>query len=46
VLVTNDDKSCNLVEYLGAELTELTNEQADYIGLDIHGPFKKGTYRY
>merc|ERR1711903_269254 len=31
---------------LGAQLTTLTNEQADYIGVKIEGPFKPDTYRY
>merc|ERR1712217_722438 len=31
---------------LGAELTKLTKEQADYIGVKGNGPFKGDTYRY
>merc|ERR1711977_308773 len=31
---------------LGAELTELTKEQADYIGVKVEGPYKPNTYRY
>merc|ERR1712084_129618 len=31
---------------LGAELTTLTQEQADYIGVKTTGPFKPDTYRY
>merc|ERR1712048_1480097 len=31
---------------LGAELTKLTKEQADYIGVSAEGPFKGDTYRY
>merc|ERR1719428_2156823 len=31
---------------LGAELTTLTKEQADYIGVNVEGPFKPDTYRY
>merc|ERR1711935_91026 len=31
---------------LGANLTVLTKEQADYIGVKIEGPFKPDTYRY
>merc|ERR1712149_128072 len=31
---------------LGAELTVLTKEQADYIGVSAEGPFKGDTYRY
>ena len=31
---------------LGADLTTLTKEQADYIGVKATGPFKPDTYRY
>ena len=31
---------------LGAKLTELTKEQADYIGVPVEGPFKPEPYRY
>ena len=31
---------------LGAELTRLTQEQADYIGVDVDGPYKPEHYRY
>ena len=31
---------------LGAELTELSKEQADYIGVKVAGPYKPETYRY
>merc|ERR1711877_83815 len=31
---------------LGAELTTPTQEQADYIGVKVTGPFKGDTYRY
>ena len=31
---------------LGAELTVMTQEQADYIGFPAKGPFKPETYRY
>merc|ERR1712057_98487 len=31
---------------LGADLTVLTKEQADYIGVGIMGPYKPDTYRY
>merc|ERR1712220_40422 len=31
---------------LGAELTTLTKEQADYIGVGVEGPMKGDTYRY
>lgn len=32
--------------HVGATLTTLTAEQAEYIGVDIDGPFKSDTYRY
>ncbi len=31
---------------LGAQLTELTKEQADYLGVDVAGPYKPEHYRY
>ncbi|HEX6201857.1 MAG TPA: adenosylhomocysteinase [Thermoanaerobaculia bacterium] len=31
---------------LGVELTELTPDQADYIGVPVDGPFKSDHYRY
>merc|ERR1719238_1274312 len=31
---------------LGAEMTILTQEQSDYIGVKVEGPFKPLTYRY
>jgi adenosylhomocysteinase len=31
---------------LGAMLTELTDKQAGYIGVDVSGPYKKDAYRY
>jgi adenosylhomocysteinase len=31
---------------IGAKLTVLTNEQADYIGVSQSGPFKPEHYRY
>jgi adenosylhomocysteinase len=34
------------LDKVGAKLTELTNEQADYISVDQKGPFKNDTYRY
>jgi adenosylhomocysteinase len=34
------------LDKLGAKLTELTQEQADYIGVPKDGPFKAEHYRY
>ncbi|WP_146363627.1 adenosylhomocysteinase [Arthrobacter yangruifuii] len=31
---------------LGVELTELTKSQADYLGVDVAGPYKPERYRY
>jgi adenosylhomocysteinase len=31
---------------IGAHLTTLTQEQADYIGVPVEGPYKPGHYRY
>merc|ERR1712213_198455 len=42
-----DEKVASLhLPALGAELTQLTKEQADYIGVKANGPFKGDTYRY
>merc|ERR1719230_1367060 len=42
-----DEKVARLhLPALGANLTKLTKEQADYIGVKIEGPFKPSTYRY
>ena len=34
------------LEAVGVELTELTKEQAEYIGVDVAGPYKPEHYRY
>ena len=42
-----DEKVARLhLAQLGARLTQLTPEQAAYIGVDSNGPFKPNTYRY
>merc|ERR1712146_857688 len=42
-----DEKVASLhLPALGANLTKLTQEQADYIGVKSTGPFKPDTYRY
>jgi len=42
-----DEKVAKLhLGQLGAVLTELTTEQADYIGVSKGGPYKPTTYRY
>jgi len=34
------------LEKIGANLTVLTDEQADYLGVDAGGPYKEDSYRY
>ncbi|ADW17114.1 adenosylhomocysteinase [Desulfobulbus propionicus DSM 2032] len=42
-----DEKVARLhLAKIGVKLTQLTQEQADYIGVDINGPFKPEHYRY
>lgn len=42
-----DEKVARLhLAQIGVELTELTQEQADYIGVSLTGPFKRDEYRY
>ncbi|MBZ0327602.1 MAG: adenosylhomocysteinase [Altibacter sp.] len=42
-----DEKVARLhLAKIGVELTELRKEQADYIGVDVNGPFKPEYYRY
>jgi adenosylhomocysteinase len=42
-----DEKVAKLhLEKIGVELTELTEEQAEYIGVTVEGPFKPEYYRY
>ena len=42
-----DEKVASLhLKKVGAKLTELTDKQAEYIGVSKKGPFKEDTYRY
>jgi adenosylhomocysteinase len=42
-----DEKVARLhLAKLGVKLTDLTPEQADYIGVGPQGPFKADQYRY
>merc|ERR1711974_327198 len=42
-----DEKVARLhLPALGAQLTRLSQEQADYIGVPVDGPYKGNTYRY
>ena len=34
------------LEHIGVVLTKLTQEQADYIGVPVNGPYKPDHYRY
>ena len=44
---TLDEKVARLhLKQLGVHLTELTNDQADYLGLAKEGPYKPEEYRY
>jgi adenosylhomocysteinase len=42
-----DEKVARLhLDALGARLTQLTQEQSDYLGIPVEGPFKPDHYRY
>jgi adenosylhomocysteinase len=42
-----DEKVARIhVEALGGQLTKLTKEQAEYINVDVEGPYKPDHYRY
>lgn len=42
-----DEKVARLhLSALGAQLTELTKDQADYLGIPVTGPYKTDEYRY
>ena len=42
-----DEKVARLhLDKLSVELTELREDQADYIGVNTEGPFKSDEYRY
>jgi adenosylhomocysteinase len=42
-----DEKVARLhLDKLGARLTMLSKEQAEYIGVDVNGPYKPTSYRY
>jgi adenosylhomocysteinase len=34
------------LDHLGVKLTQLSKEQADYIGVPVAGPYKSDHYRY
>ena len=35
-----------MVAGFGGILTQLTQEQADYLGVQVEGPFKSDAYKY
>ena len=42
-----DEKVARMhLDAVGAKLTQLSKQQAEYIGVDVHGPFKSEWYRY
>jgi adenosylhomocysteinase len=42
-----DEKVARLhLDSLGVKLTELSKTQADYLGVDVNGPYKSDLYRY
>jgi adenosylhomocysteinase len=42
-----DEKVARLhLDALGVRLTELTQDQADYLGVPVQGPYKPSHYRY
>ena len=42
-----DEKVARLhLDAVGAHLTQLSKGQAEYIGVDVHGPYKPEHYRY
>jgi len=42
-----DEKVARLhLQKIGAHLTELTTEQAEYLGIPMEGPYKPDHYRY
>ncbi|MEZ5589620.1 MAG: adenosylhomocysteinase [Gammaproteobacteria bacterium] len=41
-----DEKVAADLDKLGAKLTKLSQQQADYIGVSTDGPFKPDEYRY
>ena len=42
-----DEKVARLhLDALGVQLTKLTEEQAEYIGVPVDGPYKPEHYRY
>ena len=46
VIITNKVLAKLHLDKVGATLSKLSNEQAEYIGVPVQGPFKSDNYRY
>ena len=44
--LVNEKRLSNFLDKIGAKLTKLTKEQADYINVSVDGPYKPELYRY
>jgi adenosylhomocysteinase len=42
----DEEVAADMVRGFSGVITQLTPEQADYINVDVEGPFKKGDYKY
>lgn len=42
----DEEVALEMVKGFGGVVTQLTQQQADYIGVSVEGPFKPDTYRY
>ena len=44
--LVNEKRLSNFLDKIGAKLTKLTKEQAEYINVSVEGPYKPELYRY
>ena len=44
--LVNEKRLSNFLDKIGAKLTNLTKDQADYINVSVEGPYKPEQYRY
>ncbi|MCY1310593.1 Adenosylhomocysteinase [compost metagenome] len=42
----DEEVALEMVKGFGGVVTQLTRQQADYIGVTVEGPFKPDSYRY
>ena len=42
----DEEVAAHMVGGFGGVLTKLTDDQADYIGVKVEGPFKPDSYKY